>query len=142
MQELLSRLERRSFHPYCLRRNIVLPEDRLERKSVKLARAQSNTLCPEREPRLWDLIQSLAPEEGMRVLVNKNVKCEPHRDNNEGHSYIMFLGDYEGGELVFEGGPTLSERNVWHKIDGQMMHWNLPHTGDKYSVVLYRRKGL
>ena len=28
--------------------------------------------------------------------------------------------------------------NVWHCFSGQEYHWNEPHVGQKYSVVLYR----
>ena len=27
---------------------------------------------------------------------------------------------------------------IWHKINGQIPHWNEEHTGNKYSIVLYR----
>ena len=29
-------------------------------------------------------------------------------------------------------------KGVWRKINGQIPHWNDPHEGSKYSVVLYR----
>ena len=52
-----------------------------------------------------------------QITVNKNVVCQPHRDgNNAGYSYILFLGDYRGGELVFETGERLDEPYKWHKI--------------------------
>ena len=38
------------------------------------------------------------------VMVNKNFKCPPHKDNgNEGPVVIIGLGDYVGGELVADG---------------------------------------
>jgi hypothetical protein len=73
-------------------------------------------------------------------LLNKNVTCKRHRDGNDGHSYILWLGDYKGGELLFDDGTVLSEKYVWHKINGQNYHWNNPHEGLKYGIVLYRQK--
>ena len=39
------------------------------------------------------------------IQLNKNLVCSPHRDGaNRGESRILFLGEFEGGELCFEGG--------------------------------------
>ena len=76
------------------------------------------------------------------ITVNKNVVCEPHRDgNNAAESWICFLGDFTGGELVFEDGTEISEPRKWHRIKAnQLLHWNKPITsGTKYSVILYKR---
>ena len=57
----------------------------------------------------------------------------------------MFFGDFEGGELVVEepgGDRILSEKNVWHKFCGRdFFHYNMPHTGTKYSTVAYTQNG-
>ncbi len=53
----------------------------------------------------------------------------------------MFFGEYAGGELVVEepgGDRVLSEKSVWHRFSGRdHFHYNLPHTGDKLSIVAY-----
>ena len=54
--------------------------------------------------------------------------------------YILWLGCYTGGELLFDDGTVLSEKHVWHKINGRNYHWNNPHEGLKYGIVLYRQK--
>ena len=74
------------------------------------------------------------------MLLNKNVTCKRHRDGNDGHSYILWLGDYTGGALLFDDGTKLDEKYVWHKINGQNYHWNEPHEGLKYGIVLYKQK--
>ena len=111
------------------------------RQNVKIAVLQSEVLPKETE--LKELIKSIAPEwwgDETKVLLNKNVTCKRHRDGNDGHSYILWLGDYVGGELNFDDGTVLSDKYVWHKINGQNYHWNNPHEGLKYGVVLYKQK--
>ena len=51
---------------------------------------------------------------------------------------FVFFGDFEGGALCFEDGARLIDKYIWHKINGQIPHWNEEHTGNKYSIVLYR----
>ena len=60
---------------------------------------------------------------------------------NKGHSYVLWLGDFTGGALLFDDGTRLEEKYKWHKIDGQIHHWNEPHEGTKYSIILYRGNG-
>ena len=79
------------------------------------------------------------------LQINKNVSCARHRDNRNASdfSWIMLLGDFDGGELVVEepeGDRVISEKNVWHKFCGRdHVHYNLPHTGTKFSVVAYSK---
>ena len=70
------------------------------------------------------------------------MECQPPRDgNNADYSYICFLGDYEGGNLLFEDGSVVSELYRFHNINGKhLTHWNEPITrGAKYSIVIYKR---
>ena len=53
----------------------------------------------------------------------------------------MWLGDFEGGALQFESGQQITEKGVWHQIDGRVAHWNEPHSGTKYGIVLYQKTG-
>jgi hypothetical protein len=64
-----------------------------------------------------------------------------HTDGNKEHSYILWLGDFTGGALLFDDGTRLEEKYKWHKINGQVHHWNEPHEGTKYGIVLYRSRG-
>ena len=146
LEQLEDMLNKRRWAKDCLRANIAEPHQivmRGVRKNVKIALVQSEVL-PKKETELRELIKSIAPEwfgdEETKVLLNKNVTCKRHRDGNDGHSYILWLGDYTGGELLFDDGTVLSDKHVWHKIDGRNYHWNNPHEGLKYGVVLYRQK--
>ena len=96
---------------------------------------------------MLELVRKMLPEVGepLMLTLNKQVCCQRHRDgkNASDFSYIMFFGDYEGGELVVEepeGDRVLSEKNVWHKFCGRdHCHYNLPHTGTTFSIVAYSK---
>ena len=78
----------------------------------------------------------------LMLTVNKNVVCYPHKDSgNKGDNAVMFLGDYQGGELCTEDGQVFSERGVWHRYDGTTkLHWNNEiRSGTKYSVIAHCR---
>jgi len=66
------------------------------------------------------------------------VQCERHRDGNDGLSWIIWLGDFTGGALVFDDGTRIEEKYKWHQIDGRQYHWNEPHEGTKYAIIVYR----
>ena len=94
---------------------------------------------------LYDMVITRAPtrpDGDWRITMNRNVQCYPHKDKgNIGKSYILFLGDYEGGELCFENGRIISERGKWHEIDGSVTHWNTQITsGTKYSIILFNKR--
>ena len=72
-----------------------------------------------------------------KIIINRNVKCERRRDGNDRLSWIIWLGDFIGGALVFGDGRRVEEKNTWHQIDGRVYHWNEPHEGTKYSIVQY-----
>ncbi len=66
--------------------------------------------------------------------------CKRHKDHpNREHSWILWLGDFTGGALSFDDCSKIEGKGVWHKINGRIHHWNEPHEGSKYSIVLYRR---
>ena len=48
-------------------------------------------------------------------------------------------GGFSGGALHFDDGTTLTQKGVWHRIDGRIPHWNDEHTGTKYSIILYKQ---
>jgi len=53
----------------------------------------------------------------------------------------MFLGEFDGGELVMETGERYSAKRVWHRYDGaRVTHWNTEHSGDKNSVIVHNNK--
>ena len=91
-------------------------------------------------------MEAIAPEwwgDETQITMNRNVVCEPHVDkNNSEYSYIVFLGDFRGGALVFEDSQRLEEPYKWHRIRAnELRHWNEPILeGVKYSEILYRKK--
>ena len=147
MDQLLAALQTHKFGKTQLRYNIVPPEDRETKvynngnKMTTIKKAiHSQSL---KQGPLYELIMSLAPTRppgDWRVTINKNIQCYPHKDRgNVGSSYIAFLGDYSGGELCFEDGTVVAEKNKWHQIDGSVVHWNNKIWGTKYSVILFNR---
>ena len=136
-------MARRNWRNMCLRANIV-PKEKIEMwKKTRLALVESNALGKS-ERLLREAIQLIAPEwwgDETKFTLNRNVQCEKHRDSgNRDHSYVLFLGDFTGGALLFEDGTRIEEKYKWHKIDGSIPHWNEPHEGTKYSIILYRSK--
>ena len=141
MGEIEKMLESRKWAKDCLRINITEPDKIIQRGKVKLSLLQSQVL-PKNETALREHIKAIAPEwwgDETQVLLNKNVKCKTHVDKNDGHSYILWLGEFSGGALLFEDGTRFDEKYKWHKIDGRIPHWNEPHEGTKYGIVLYKR---
>ena len=128
----------------CLRANIVTPDKIQMWKSVKLALTESNSPIKgsRHDKELVEAIQEIAPEwwENTRVCLNRNVKCQKHVDGNKNHSYILWLGNFTGGALVFDDGTRIegTEKYKFHKINGQIPHWNEDHEGTKYSIIIYQ----
>ena len=136
-------LANRRWKPTCLRVNVAQPELVQVYKTVKRVHLESNTLracavdCLVRKA-----IASIAPEwwdDETKIIVNRNVTCKRHVDQNDGPSWVLWLGDFDGGALVFDDGRRIDEKRTWHKIDGRVPHWNEPHTGTKYGVVIFRQ---
>ena len=78
------------------------------------------------------------------VTINKNHSAAKHVDrNNKGFSYIIGLGKYTGGELVFESGPykgVHNIRNKWLKFKGDHPHYVRNFRGERYTLVYYHWK--
>ena len=89
-------------------------------------------------------IEDISPEwwgEEARICINRNAQCKRHKDGNKGYSYMLWLGDFKGGALLFDDGARVDEKYIWHKINGQIHHWNEPHEGTKYSIIIYKGNG-
>ena len=78
------------------------------------------------------------------VTINKNHAAAKHVDkNNKPPSYIIGLGNYTGGELVFtdKKSPHYGSHNIknkWLKFDGSTEHHVKPFKGTRYTLVYYR----
>jgi predicted 2-oxoglutarate/Fe(II)-dependent dioxygenase YbiX len=72
-------------------------------------------------------------------MFNQNYQTQPHYDAmNSGRSAIVSFGDYEGGELVVEGGVVDTYRKLHFMEGSKQLHWNNPiTTGTKYSIVFF-----
>ena len=62
--------------------------------------------------------------------------------NNKGHSYIIGLGDYTRGDLVFTDKkmPYYGIHNIkskWFKFVGDTEHKVTPFKGTRYTLVYY-----
>ena len=137
MDVVLRLLEHRRWDAFCRRTNIATP-DQIVEGTFRKARLMSNK-PRQNEHELLDAIKAIAPEWRGDLVINKNVTCARHVDKyNDGHSWILMLGDFEGGSLVFDDGRRIEGVGKWHKFDGHVPHYNEPHIGDKYSIVLYK----
>ena len=142
MDELTKLMSKRKWIKHSLRTNVAQPDDIHQSGKVKVANIYSNLLrTREKDPMLYDAIKEIAPEwwgEETQIILNKDLTCKRHRDGNKEHSWILWLGDFTGGALHFEDGAKIEEKYKWHRINGQTPHWNDPHEGTKYAIVLYR----
>ena len=144
MERVEELMAKRKWVKHCLRTNCAAPEDCVMTGKIKVAKIYSNLLWQrEKEPELYDAIQAIAPEwwgEDTRIILNKDLVAKRHKDGNKGHSWCLWLGDFQtGGGLNFDDGSKIEGKYQWFKIDGQMHHWNDPHEGGtKYSIVLFR----
>ena len=91
------------------------------------------------------LLKSHAPRYAFHsVTINKNHASAKHIDkNNKGFSYIIGLGNYTGGQLVFDSGPHKGVHNIknkWLKFKGDHTHWVKPFKGERYTLVFYHWK--
>ena len=83
-----------------------------QQNNCKVALCENNKLRMKQRKDLHirDLIESIAPEwwgDDTKIITNRDVKRERHRDGNDGLSWIIWLGDFIGGALVFDDGPAL-----------------------------------
>ena len=136
-------MDTRRWEKRCLRYSIAKPEEVEWCKKTKVAHVESNV--PRKGSRhdkaLTAAIREIAPEwwdDSTRLCLNRNVQCQRHKDGNKEHSYILWLGDFTGGALVFDDGTRIEEKYKWHRIHGQTHHWNEPHESTKYSIIIYR----
>lgn len=92
---------------------------------------------------LFDKLNKLMKEvdpnfEYTTIQINKNILCPAHIDkNNIGLSYIIGLGNYEGGELVIEN-ITYDIKNKWLLFDGKKIHWTNNFIGNRYTIIYYK----
>lgn len=93
---------------------------------------------PELYQHVKELGEKVCPFPFQSIHINHNVTCPPHKDsNNQNMSCIIAFGKYTGGELVIEGEVVSTFETPVVFNGAEKMHWNLPHEGDKYSIVFF-----
>ena len=70
------------------------------------------------------------------IQVNHNPTVSPHRDKNGGLSRAVSFGDFEGGVLTVCGKSIDIFQNPI-TFDGSDEHWVTPHSGDRWSLVIF-----
>ena len=151
MDELQALVRRHKFWKNSFRTNIgESAPSRYSGKPMLLEGVLSKTIRAgktEEQARMLQLVHEMLPElrEPVHLTLNRDVTCLPHRDKrNVGHSYIAFFDGkvpFEGGQLIVrepQGDRVISEKNVWHRFSGNDLHWNLPQTGEKLSIIAYQ----
>ena len=154
MEELEALVRRFPFYANKYRTNIgPSAPSKYAGKRMLLEPVLSNSVKGEgrtkNQARMLELVREMLPDVGepLMLTLNKNVTCARHKDGRNASeiSYIAFFGEFQGGELIVEepsGDRVLSERRVWHRFKGRdHFHYNLPHTGTKYSIVAYSQNG-
>ena len=77
------------------------------------------------------------------IQYNKNHKCARHKDGkNVGESYIVGLGDYEGGRLIVydenDNPEYIDIKNKFYKFNGSKYHHETEEfSGERYSMVYF-----
>lgn len=98
-------------------------------------------------PELYDAIlkvgRKVCPIPFYAIQVNHNYTAKPHIDkNNVGHSTILSIGDYSGGEFCVENGGVFDLAYKPIVVDAvKNVHWVQEITGgDRYSFVFFTGK--
>lgn len=100
--------------------------------------SQFNRKFPMLLEKLQGMMQKHDPDfKYTTIQVNKNFSSVPHVDkNNVGISYVIAMGDFEGGEIFVEG-KSHNIDNIFLKFDGTLGHWVSDYKGTRYSLVFF-----
>ena len=114
MEKLTELVANRKWQKRCPRAKIAAPEHTRKTGMVPVALVASNTVRKEKDPERYEAIRRVAPEwwEDVRITVNKDVVAQRHRDGNAGRLWILWLGDFTGGELNFDDGTRIETKGV------------------------------
>ena len=112
MERVEELMAKRRWVKHCLRTNCAAPEDIQQTGKIKIAKFYSNLLYKrEKEPELYDAIKEIAPEwwdDDTRIILNKDLVAQRHKDGNKEHSRLLWLGGVtSGGGLNFDDGSKI-----------------------------------
>lgn len=103
----------------------------------------------ERYPALYNSLLNLAlyviPDDFdcdlLNITLNKNLKCIPHNDKNNGDSIIIGIGDYTGGRLILHHDTHdeyIDIKNKPYRFNGKnIKHSTEDFDGNRYSIIYY-----
>lgn len=78
------------------------------------------------------------------ITLNQNYKAAPHKDKgNEGDSFLVGFGEYQGGSLEIHEGNLKGEYDIRTPIItnfSKVLHSVKDFQGDRYSLVFYTAK--
>ena len=81
------------------------------------------------------------------VTLSRGFRGSPHTDAQDiSYQWAISLGDFDGGQLCVESGPgevlLVNTHSHAAKIDGRFPHWVAPWQGERYSVIVYKTRGI
>ena len=142
MEEIEALVRKHRFRGTSLRYNVAADQPMTKTRNgrtVLCKKIKSDIL---REGPLFDAVYKMHPWIE-QITVNYNLQCTPHVDKNEGESLFAMFGDFEGGALAVdtpEGLQTFTAKNTWHCFNGRHQHWTQAFSGDRWSIVAYKKK--
>ena len=158
-QEMLKKLQETDFPKNTGRQNILKKNQEFSRSmalgKMKVLFKKKGTFAPSRHNKKHADLLKMAKEflkqhdpsyRFQTVTINKNHAAAKHVDiSNKGHSWIIGLGNYTGGELIFtdKKSPyygTHNIKNKWFKFVGDTEHYVKPFKGERYTLVYYNWK--
>ena len=90
--------------------------------------------------KIYDLVKELLGDAIDTVEIARNLVVGEHTDKNVGFSYVLHLGEFRGGTLVFATGERVVARGAFVEFDGRVQHWTEPIVeGTKTTLAAYRR---
>lgn len=120
---------------------------RFKKKDEMYQPSRWNKIYPELYDALLELATYIIPDDlefkgEMNITLNKNLKCLPHHDQNNGDSIIMGFGDYEGGRLILHHSDKNKEfidiKYKPFKFNGKKtLHSTEHYKGNRYSVIYF-----
>lgn len=90
--------------------------------------------------KLLDIVASYLDFDFTSIMVNRNYECKPHIDKNKYGTLNMIygFGDYEGGELVYDG-KEYDIKNKFLIFDGKKIHSVKPFIGTRHTLTWFSK---
>ena len=117
----------------------------VNRRCLPVDYSRQNWLRPKLYYHLLEFARKYVDIPWTSITVNQNYRSLPHRDKgNQGESFLVAFGSYEGGDLLIHEGDLSGAHNIWCnpiKTDfSKVLHSVDTFTGTRYSLVFYTLK--